>query len=192
MHVRHETLGERIDSATRAIDFAHATLSSITCTADDDDDEAEAEAAITAAADAALDDVGFTVEMRGRAIRELSGGWRMRLLLATAVAQRPDVLLLDEPTNHLDVEAVQWLVSYLTHELVMATCLVVSHDAAFLDKICTDVIHFDACRLKYYKGNFSRFKEQANLQGEDEVRAVLQVRSGNSNEQREEGLVNLQ
>ena len=121
----------------------------------------------------ALDEVGFTGELRRKRIRELSGGWRVRLLLATAVAQRADVLLLDEPTNHLDAEAIEWLVRYLTDDLRDATSIVVSHDAAFLNRICTDIIHFDECRLKYYSGNFARFQEQAMLQDEEEVRAVL-------------------
>lgn len=158
VHIRHETLDEEADPLMPALDFVRRA-------AGEDGD-----------AEAALDEVGFDAKLRLRRIRELSGGWRVRLLLATAVVQCADVLLLDEPTNHLDAEAVRWLVCYVTQERPDATCLIVSHDAPFLDKVCTDIIHFDECQLKYYAGNFSSFQDQASLHDEEDVRAVLQVR----------------
>jgi len=115
--------------------------------------------------------------LKSRAIRDLSGGWRVRLLLATAVARGADVLLLDEPTNHLDVEAVEWLVGYITRDQTATTCVIVSHDAPFLNKVCSDIIHFDDYQLKYYSGNFANFQEQAVVHDADEVQALLQVRS---------------
>jgi len=159
VHIRHETLSERADPSMAAVDFARR------------------EAGDTVELEAALREVGFEEELQRKALRELSGGWRVRLLLATAVARRADVLLLDEPTNHLDASAVAWLVDYLARDLRHATSIVVSHDAPFLDKVCTDIVHFDDCKLKYYAGNFTRFQEQALLFDQDEIRALLQVRS---------------
>jgi len=159
VHIRHESLSEDCDPTTPAIEYARQA------------------AGPGGKIHTALDEVGFTSELKNKAIRELSGGWCVRLLLATAVARKADVLLLDEPTNHLDTTAVQWLVDYLTKDMRDKTSLVVSHDAPFLDKICSDIIHFDDCQLKYYNGNFTAFQDQAMLHDDAEVRAVLQVRS---------------
>mmetsp|Transcript_95061 Transcript_95061/g.273645 ORF Transcript_95061/g.273645 Transcript_95061/m.273645 type:complete len:725 (+) Transcript_95061:124-2298(+) len=166
MHIRHDTLVERADPAMRAVDFARGLVG----------DEAPLHNS--------LDEVGFSAEMRQKALRELSGGWRVRLLLAAAVAQRADVLLLDEPTNHLDASAMAWLVKYLTQDLRGSTCLVVSHDAHFLDKICTDIIHFDDRQLRYYRGNFRRFQEQAKVLDEEQIRTILRVRDAGQIAQR--------
>merc|ERR1712142_530863 len=100
--------------------------------------------------------LGFSREMQERATNKFSGGWRLRVSLARALFMEPTLLMLDEPTNHLDLNAVIWLDNYLQNW--KNTLLVVSHDQSFLDNVCTDVIHLDACKLWYYKGNYSMFK----------------------------------
>jgi ATP-binding cassette, subfamily F, member 3 len=82
----------------------------------------------------------FTPEMQAAPVSALSGGWRMRVSLASALFIEPDLLLLDEPTNHLDLEAVLWLQEYLKG--YKHTVLLVSHDRAFLNEVCTDVVQF--------------------------------------------------
>lgn len=103
-----------------------------------------------------LSGLGFTRKMQGRATKDFSGGWRMRVSLARALFMEPTLLLLDEPTNHLDLNAVIWLDNYLCGW--KKTLLVVSHDAGFLDNICTDIIHLESKKLIYYKGNYSQFQ----------------------------------
>jgi len=114
---------------------------------------------------AALRSLGFFEGGRlNQPIRMLSGGWRMKLGLARAMLQSADVLLLDEPTGHLDVDHITWLVDYINNlkedKLRLVTTLVVSHDAPFLDRVCTHVIHLQDANLRTYRGNFSRFLEK--------------------------------
>merc|ERR1711970_1279117 len=101
--------------------------------------------------------LGFSHEMQERATNKFSGGWRMRVSLARALFMEPTLLMLDEPTNHLDLNAVIWLDNYLQEW--KKTLLIVSHDQSFLDNVCTDIIHLDMCKLRYYKGNYSMFKK---------------------------------
>eukprot|EP00287_Rhodomonas_sp_CCMP768_P005604 CAMPEP_0196731428 /NCGR_PEP_ID=MMETSP1091-20130531/11167_1 /TAXON_ID=302021 /ORGANISM="Rhodomonas sp., Strain CCMP768" /LENGTH=667 /DNA_ID=CAMNT_0042074565 /DNA_START=16 /DNA_END=2019 /DNA_ORIENTATION=+ len=104
----------------------------------------------------ALASIGFTDERMQSPVSELSGGWRMKLAIATAVTQKCDLLLLDEPTNHLDAASRAWLADYLV-TLTSTTVCIVSHDYEFLGKTCTDVMHIANLSLSYYGGGFSSF-----------------------------------
>ncbi|KAK1327557.1 hypothetical protein QTO34_013059 [Cnephaeus nilssonii] len=114
-------------------------------------------AAAEAKARRILAGLGFDPEMQNRPTQKFSGGWRMRVSLARALFMEPTLLLLDEPTNHLDLNAVIWLNNYL--QGWRKTLLIVSHDQGFLDDVCTDIIHLDAQRLHYYRGNYMTFKK---------------------------------
>jgi len=122
---------------------------------------------------AALEKVGFPAGMQEKSVQELSGGWRMKLLIASAMMRDCDILLLDEPTNHLDTASVEWLADYLKG-LTKTTAMVISHDARFLNIICTDVIHYSSHQtLEYYQGNFDAFRKVRNITSDEEAEALL-------------------
>lgn len=107
---------------------------------------------------AILRGLSFEASMLDAPVRQLSGGWRMKVALAEALCCHPDILLLDEPTNHLDASATIFLEDYiLKHDL---TVVVVSHSGDFLDTICTDMIKFENQSLEYHVGNYSTFKDR--------------------------------
>ncbi len=110
---------------------------------------AEAEAA------KALIAVGLPEERHGAPLHHLSGGWRMRVAIAAAVALQPHVLLADEPSNHLDLEGVWWMGQYLAQ--LPCTAVVVSHDGSFLDMFATDILHLHQRDLKSYPTDYSGF-----------------------------------
>jgi len=122
---------------------------------------------------AALAEVGFPKGMQEKNVSELSGGWRMKLLIASAMMRDCDLLLLDEPTNHLDAASVQWLEQYL-RSLTKSTVMVISHDPNFLNNVCTDIIQYSTERtLEYFAGNFDSFRRHFNIVSDEEAEALL-------------------
>ena len=109
--------------------------------------------------DAVLQGLGFDAEeSKTRLVSTLSGGERGRVGLAAQLIAPADLLMLDEPTNHLDLETITWLQDWLKE--CDETVLVVSHDRAFLDAICTHILHIEAKTSEWYKGNYSQFVPQ--------------------------------
>ena len=103
-----------------------------------------------------LSGLGFTTEQEDFAIKQFSGGWRMRLNLAQALMCRSDILLLDEPTNHLDLDAVIWLETWLKN--YKGTLLLISHDRDFLDNVAEHIAHIENQTITLYSGNYSAFE----------------------------------
>ncbi len=117
-----------------------------------------------AMAESVLLGLGFSREDLNRKTEEFSGGWQMRIALAKALMQNPDILLLDEPTNYLDIEARSWLESFLQN--YKGGFLLVSHDRYFLDVTINEVYELFNGDLKKYPGNFSHYEKvrQVELQ----------------------------
>jgi ATP-binding cassette subfamily F protein 3 len=128
-----------------------------------------------------LSGLGFDEAAQNRALKEFSGGWRMRVALAAVLFSAPDLLLLDEPTNYLDLEGALWLIDYLTR--YPATIVVISHDRDLLNDVCDHIVHLDRGKLQIYKGNYTGFARQRAearmlqakfLKKQEEKRAHLQ------------------
>ncbi|MBV9390144.1 MAG: ABC-F family ATP-binding cassette domain-containing protein [Chroococcidiopsidaceae cyanobacterium CP_BM_ER_R8_30] len=100
-------------------------------------------------------------------IGSLSGGYRKRIALATALLSEPDVLLMDEPTNHLDAISVEWLQSYLNR--YRGALMLVTHDRYFLDRVTNRILEIDRGDLYTYAGNYSYYLEKKALAEESAV-----------------------
>ena len=117
--------------------------------------EAESEAATL------LKGLGIVETLLDRAMRELEGGQKVRVLLAQAMFGNPDVLLLDEPTNQLDLDTIRWLEDFLFR--FNNTVIVVSHDRHFLNNVCTHIADIDFGKIQLYVGNYEFWYESSQL-----------------------------
>lgn len=111
-----------------------------------------------------LEGLGFTTPDLERPLRTFSGGWRMRVMLAKLLLQKPSLLMLDEPTNHLDLPSIKWIEEYLKD--YEGAIIVVSHDRAFLDNTVTTTVEVQGGKLNEYAGNYSFFVEEKTLRAE--------------------------
>jgi ATP-binding cassette subfamily F protein 3 len=102
--------------------------------------------------------LGFDEAAQHRPLDSFSGGWRMRVALASLLFSQPDLLLLDEPSNHLDLEAVLWLEDFL--KSYPATILLVSHERDFLNNVVDHILHLDRGKLTIYPGGYDAFERQ--------------------------------
>lgn len=105
-----------------------------------------------------LPEMGFSSADGDRLVSSFSGGWQMRIQLGQILLQSPDLLLLDEPTNHLDLETIEWLETYLKGLTI--PMVIVSHDRAFLDRLCLQIVETERGVSTTYLGNYSAYLEQ--------------------------------
>ena len=117
--------------------------------------EAEPEAATL------LQGLGISEDLHYQKMSELSGGQKVKVLLAQALFGKPDALLLDEPTNGLDKKSIEWLEEFLIN--FQNTVIVVSHDRHFLNKVCTHMCDVDFGKIKLYVGNYDFWLESSQL-----------------------------
>ncbi|MFK7863563.1 MAG: ABC-F family ATP-binding cassette domain-containing protein [Pseudohongiellaceae bacterium] len=104
-----------------------------------------------------LSGLGFSKAQFENTVGSFSGGWRVRLNLASALMCPAELLMLDEPTNHLDLEATVWLEQWLRR--YDGTLLLISHDRTFLDSVTNQIVSLDARKLDSYKGNYSAYEK---------------------------------
>jgi ATPase subunit of ABC transporter with duplicated ATPase domains len=106
-----------------------------------------------------LSGLGIQAELHYENMSILSGGYKLRVLLAQSLFNNPNVLLLDEPTNHLDVVSIAWLEEYL-RDSFHGVLVIISHDVAFLNALSTHVLDIDYGEIRQYVGNYSKFVEE--------------------------------
>ena len=106
-----------------------------------------------------LAEVNVSDHMMNAPLYTLSGGNVQRVNIILAKLRADPLLLLDEPTNHIDQGTIRWLKEYIKG-LTSTTCLIISHDIKFLDDVCTNIIHYENLKLKFYRGNVSEFVKQ--------------------------------
>ena len=117
--------------------------------------EAESDAALMLAG------LGIPTDYHLKLMKELSGGEKVKVLLAQALFGNPDVLLLDEPTNHLDIYSIRWLEEFLLN--FEKTVIVVSHDRHFMNKVCSHIADVDFQKITTYTGNYEFWKRSSEL-----------------------------
>ncbi|MBC6989299.1 ABC-F family ATP-binding cassette domain-containing protein [Hymenobacter sp. BT491] len=111
-----------------------------------------------AQAEEILEGLGFSTDELQRPLRTFSGGWRMRVMLAKILLQKPSLLLLDEPTNHLDLPSIKWIENYLAG--YEGAVIIVSHDREFLDRTTNTTVEVSGGKLVPYAGNYSFYLEE--------------------------------
>jgi ATP-binding cassette, subfamily F, member 3 len=117
-----------------------------------------------AKAEEVLEGIGFNTADLHRPLKEFSGGWRMRVMLAKLLLEKPSLLMLDEPTNHLDLPSIEWVENYLkTYE---GAVIIVSHDRTFLDNVVSKTVEVTQGQLVTYEGNYSFYLQEKELRQE--------------------------
>lgn len=106
--------------------------------------------------------LGITAEYHYEPLNKLSGGFKLRVLLAQALFEEPDILLLDEPTNHLDIITIQWLEKYLKNEF-SGTLVFISHDVEFVSRLADKILDVDYGEIREYSGKYEKFLEEKKI-----------------------------
>jgi ATP-binding cassette subfamily F protein 3 len=119
---------------------------------------------IQSKAEEVLEGIGFATADLHRPLKEFSGGWRMRVMLAKLLLEKPSLLMLDEPTNHLDLPSIEWVENYLRN--YEGAVIVVSHDRTFLDNVITKTVDVTQQQLVTYEGNYSFYLQEKELRQE--------------------------
>ncbi len=122
-----------------------------------------------------LEGLGLPASQQEQPLKALTGGMRLRVLLAQALFGSPDILLLDEPTNHLDLESIHWLSNFLME--YRGVLVVVSHDRHFLNEVCTHTADVDYQNIITYTGGYDEMMKQ-------KIQFRISAEKGNASKQK--------
>ncbi|XHB98825.1 ABC-F family ATP-binding cassette domain-containing protein [Nitratireductor sp. ac15] len=168
--LRADTEREALLTEANTATDAHRIAEIQTRLTDIDAHSAEARAA------SILSGLGFDADAQKRPASSFSGGWRMRVALASVLFTQPDLLLLDEPTNYLDLEGTLWLENYLSR--YPHTVLLISHDRDLLNRAVSSIVHLERKKLTFWRGGYDQFArqyaEKAELQEKMRVKQEAQ------------------
>ncbi len=117
-----------------------------------------------AKAEEVLEGIGFSTPDLHRPLKEFSGGWRMRVMLAKLLLEKPSLLMLDEPTNHLDLPSIEWVENYLRN--YDGAVIIVSHDRQFIDNVVKKTVDVTQQQLVTYEGNYTYYLREKELREE--------------------------
>ena len=106
--------------------------------------------------------LGIDKSLHYKQMKELTGGEKVKVLLAQALFGKPEILVMDEPTNHLDFQSINWLNNFIM-DLEDSIVIVVSHDRHFLNQICTNIVDVDFGKIQMYVGNYDFWYESSQL-----------------------------
>lgn len=112
--------------------------------------------------------LGIAAKYFDKPLKALSGGYKLRVLLAQTLFQNPSILLLDEPTNHLDIISIRWLEKFLKSEF-KGLVIFISHDLEFIEHLSDFILDLDYGEIQQYRGNYQRFLEEKNLKVEQRL-----------------------
>lgn len=152
------TLQDEIDDVLHQMETDHSEAIINKLARLQDQFEANEGYTIKAKAEEVLEGIGFSTADLKRPLRTFSGGWRMRVMLAKLLLEKPALLMLDEPTNHLDLPSIQWVENYLRN--YEGAVIVVSHDQEFLDNCVSTTVEVSNGNLTVYAGNYSFYQEE--------------------------------
>lgn len=115
-----------------------------------------------------LEGLGIPATYHNKPLSALSGGYKLRVLLAQTLYQRPSVLLLDEPTNHLDILSIRWLEKFLVSNF-KGLVVFISHDVDFINNIANNILDIDYGEIRKYSGNYQKFLDEKQLIAEQKL-----------------------
>jgi ATPase subunit of ABC transporter with duplicated ATPase domains len=121
-----------------------------------------------------LEGLGIPSSIHNEKMSAITGGFKLRVLLAQVLYQKPDILLLDEPTNHLDIKTINWLENFLLN--FTGVLIVISHDRHFINAISTDIADLDYNVIRVYPGNYDDYMEASTMAREQMVNENKRVK----------------
>lgn len=108
-----------------------------------------------------LDGLGIPSQYHNTSMKDVPSNYKLRVLLAQILFQKPEVMLLDEPTNNLDIKTIAWLENFLNE--YEGTCLIVSHDRHFLNSVCTNIADIDFSEIRVYSGDYDYYQSASSI-----------------------------